>query len=186
MQNLSRFVPTRPGDFRFIRNGESVNGYLDFLEETIIDPNNTTMPDFISSLLEQRHGTTRIQSPSQSLSTTNHPKQDATASGTITFCDTILTYKQKQQGPKEAKSKINTTEVKKRKRVPSIQESHVYVLTKKRPGAGITAGMALSPPLGPLIEYIAHKTMSNPIEILDFVAELDEEIVEKKKKGKLR
>ena len=181
VQNYSRFVPTRPGDFRFMKNGESVDGYLDFLEETIIDPNNTSMPDFVSTLLEKQEIERK-----QSLSTTNHLKQDAAADGTIVFCDTILAYKKKQQSPKEAKSKIKTTEPKKRKFAPKPRESHVYELTKKRPGAGITAGMALSPPLGPLIEYIAHKTMSNPIEILDFVAELDEEIVEKKKKGKLR
>ena len=58
-----------------------------------------------------------------------------------------------------------------------------FLLTQKPSNVG-TLAWQLTPPLGPLIEYIASRTATNPIEILEFVAELDEEVVLKCKKYK--
>jgi hypothetical protein len=50
-----------------------------------------------------------------------------------------------------------------------------YQMTEKVPKGGSFAWQ-LSPPLGPLLEYIGYKTATNPMEILDYVAELDVEV----------
>ncbi|KAL3935194.1 MAG: hypothetical protein SGBAC_009236 [Bacillariaceae sp.] len=61
--------------------------------------------------------------------------------------------------------------------------THKYLFSR-RPSTVGTLAWQMDPPLGLLLEYIANKTATNPIDILDFVAELDEEIARKCKKYK--
>lgn len=172
VQSHTRLVPSRPADCRFVKNGESVTRYLDFLEETVIDPADTTMPDFVANLEEQRR--------KQTLSDIRN-----TDTAEVIPCNTIFVYKDKQlEPPLKAKRVTKATSSKKetKRGWHGPRQSHVYELTMKRTGAGNN----IPAPLGPLIEYIAYNTMSDPVEIVDFVAELDEEIAEKKKNGKLK
>jgi hypothetical protein len=94
----------------------------------------------------------------------NSDQQEQSTKSTVRPNDTFLSYKKDEGLSKKGRYQR--------------KGSFYYQVTEKVPKAGSFAWQ-LSPPLGPLLEYIAYKTATNPMEILDFVAELDVEIAHK-------
>lgn len=147
-----RFVPSKPGHFRCLKNGQSVTDYLDFIEENIVNTNDATMPEFVN-LLEGQHRETVARIP--------------TAKPSFLIENTILTCRKDSN---EVRMLCDTREMK--------HTEFKYQLTEKLRGASSFA-FQMNPPLGPLIEYMAYKTNTKPMAILDFVSSLDLEIAEK-------
>jgi hypothetical protein len=52
----SRFVPLNEDNFRLLRNGPLVEGYLDYLEDSVLDEKQAIFPKFRSSLESQSTG----------------------------------------------------------------------------------------------------------------------------------
>lgn len=157
----SHFVPSTPAHFRFLKNGPIMDNYLDFVETNLlVNKGDVIMPGFIKAL-EQK---------------TNHSdqqQQQAPHSATLTTVlpnDIFLACK----SDKDLVSEGGTDD--------ESQHPYQYQLAEKVPNDSTLGSRQLSPPLGPLLEYMAYKTAANPIDILDFVAELDEEIAHKCKK----
>jgi hypothetical protein len=154
-----RFVPCTTGHFRFLKNGQGLNDYLDFVEENILNINDVTMPAFVNSL-----------------EVTKEDKNAPTLQGKSTLLanNILIAYK------KDTTCLSRSRGEKKRK----LQNKSLinYQLTERIRGASSFAWQ-LSPPLGPLIEYMAYKTRTNPMDILNFVGDLDLEIAEKYRIG---
>eukprot|EP00980_Cylindrotheca_fusiformis_P012745 scaffold3118_cov64-Cylindrotheca_fusiformis.AAC.3 len=163
--NHHRFVPRSAAHFQFLRNGPLMKNYLDFMETIVLKKNtndNTVLPQFVKALEEQQEKTIVQPKESSSVATTGAVRPN----NTFLMCrsdDPATTSTMNNENDEEGKEKEDDS-------------LFQYLLTDRMPKEN---GWQLRPPLGPLLEYMAYKTATNPMEILDFVAELDEEILHK-------
>ncbi|CAJ1965898.1 unnamed protein product [Cylindrotheca closterium] len=101
----------------------------------------------------------------------------------LSFAKSLRTQPESQSVQESPQKFLFSRTVTSVKRRYNAEGTHKYLLTR-RPSAVGTLAWQMEPPMGPLVEYIANRTATNPIDILDFVADLDEEVERKCKKYK--
>jgi hypothetical protein len=156
LEAKGRFIPWTQEYFRMVAgNGTLTEDYLEFLEEELIEPNDTLLPGFVSSLFdvsEKSENNSRKKEPLQQQMLPATPNNSV-----IVPCQTLLSVSQ-------------TAGIKKRKMTTTIR----YEVTENPDTKFVKP---ISGPLGPLVEYMALKSGVLPSDIIEFVAELDKELV---------
>ena len=146
-----RFVPWNEEHFRLLGNGQTMESYLEFLEEHMVECTNTLLPDFVASLnLSDNPRPTPMEDDDDNERLTVRPCPDLV----VTNINTAVT-----PGGRPFKRLKN----------------HAYEPCKKHAESNAIS-RPHPPQLGLLIEYMAYKSGTQSSDIVDFCVDLDEEI----------
>ena len=178
LNSKDRFVPWNHEEFRRIGNGKTESEYLEFLKECIFRGNRYALPKFVESLSKSPSLPSDDHDLTNEEDSMKEEELDEIQSNSFVHRDTntvvvpndvVLGWKKnprfEEDHPCHPRDKLKLD------RVP-------YRPTKCTDTAGLRKPDG---PLGPLIEYMAYKTGTCPIRILDQLLELDEELASKGK-----
>mmetsp|Transcript_17187 Transcript_17187/g.35912 ORF Transcript_17187/g.35912 Transcript_17187/m.35912 type:complete len:822 (+) Transcript_17187:475-2940(+) len=184
---MDRFVPWNQEYFRYIGNGKTETDYIDFLEEFIFRGNSYALPKFVESLKESSPGygdgdddghikddddddasNGNSQRRAEELQDENDRNNCNTRA--VIPNETVLGWKsQQKEKTKQWVDESTSFQCKTPLRIDQVP----YRLTTVADTKGFRT---LDSPLGSLIEYIAHKTETQPDLILKHLIELDKEM----------
>ena len=170
-----RFVPWNHKEFCRIVNGKTESDYLDFLKECIFRGDRYALPKFVESLSKSSsdfddHGENEGIKEEESVD--EHRSDTSLQPGMNTVVkpnDVVLDWKKNPSF-----ENVNPTPIRDslgQIRVPYRQTKYADTTSVKRPAG----------PLGVLIEYMAYKTGTCPVRILNQLLVLDEELASKGK-----
>lgn len=161
-RSIHGLIPWNREHFRLIANGKMEKDYLSFLEATVLYSSKYVLSEFAKSLDDcdvtdpQKARTDEpVHSETVQLKDTNRPFLDSVASQTT---------------DEKKKRTLRTTRHQKAKHKT---KQTVYTMTSRDDTFGANT---LSPPLGPLVEYLAYKTGISAEKVVDYVMQLDEEV----------
>jgi hypothetical protein len=190
MESQRRFVPWNEAHFRLLGNGKTMEGYLEFLEETIVHHTDVLLPEFVSLLdLSDDQSDEEMSTASSSASQQHSPEQqlekERGGGDVVRPCPNLVATL-----PENTSNKTRTIKTVQRGQdgrstdvvVPPTKKAqqHRYELFQHRSTTSKTTATGTftpcSPHIGMLIEYMAYKVGVEPFEIEQFCLKLDQEI----------
>ena len=146
-----RFVPWGDHHFRYISHGSLMTDYLDFLEDEVIAVENPLVVDSIEELKYDK------------------PRESTRSADTQTATSKVIPSTTIAHFNDQPRSTAAKTEKRKSK------QTRMYE-TSKNPESSGQSYTPLSGPMGPLVEHMANMSGTSPVDIIDFVSQLDKSL----------